>query len=214
MRDWIEIEDFVVEAIVGIGEVEQRVAQPVWIDLRLGVDSEGAEGGDLSRSVNYAAVYDAVGFIVQQGRLLLIESLAFAIARLLLAPPAPGERRMQVESAVVRLRKPQVLPGAVPGVHIERSADWCDLRTRMIPEKTWIDTLVSTPQGGVWRAHIEPGSAWQTPPGLAVLVVSGTVVAEARTLGPGARLARGEASRLMASTDAPATLLLVGVAPY
>ncbi len=214
MRNWIEIEDYVVEAIVGIGEEEQRVTQPVWIDLRLAVDPEGAAGGDLSKSVDYSAVHDAVGFLVQQGRMLLIESLAFAIARLVLAPPAPGERRVAVEAAMVRVRKPKVLGGAVPGVRIERAADWCDLGTRMIPEKTWLDTLVQTPQGGAWRAHVEPGSSWKIPANVAVLVISGSVESDGKVLGPGGRLARGESARVVATHDRPASLLVVGVATF
>lgn len=214
MRNWIEIEDYVVDAIVGIGEEEQRVTQPVWIDLRLAVDPEGAEGGDLSKSVDYASVHDAVGFLVQQGRMLLIESLAFAIARLVLAPPAPGERRVAIESAMVRIRKPNVLGGAVPGVRIERAADWCDLGTRMIPEKTWLDTLVQTPQGGAWRAHVEPGSSWKVPPNVAVLVISGAVEADGKVVGPGGRLARAETARVVASSVQPASLLVVGVASF
>lgn len=214
MRNWIEIEDYVIDAIVGIGEAEQRVAQPVWVDLRLGVDSEAAAGGDLSKSVDYAGVHDAVGFLVQHARFLLIESLAFAIMRLVLAPPAPGERRVAVDSAVVRVRKPEVLGGAVPGVRIERAGEWCDLGTRMIPEKTWLDTLVQTRQGGAWRAHVEPGSTWSVPANVAVFVLAGSVEVDGRTLGAGGRLARAETAQVLASGARPASLLVVGIATF
>lgn len=210
MADRIELEAVEVDVVVGITEPEQRTLQPVRMDVVLQVDLEGAAGGDLARSVNYAVVREQLVFLAEHGRFRLIETLAFAAVRLLLAPPPPASPAGQVDVAQVRVRKPTVLPRAVPSVTIERPVDWCDLQTRMVPERTWLDTLVDTPQGGAWRVHVEPESTWKVPVGVAVLVVAGTVVADGRTLVAGARLARGEVSAVRATGTLPATLLVVG----
>ncbi len=210
MADRIELEAVEVDVVVGITEPEQRTLQPIRIDVEMEVDLDGASTGDLSRSVNYASVRDQLVFLAEHGRYRLIETLAVAAARLLLAPPPPAAPAGSVDKVRVRVRKPTVLPRAIPGVSIERSVDWCDLQTRVVPERTWLDTLVDTPQGGAWRAHVEPESDWKVPETVALLVVAGTIVAEGRTLTTGARLARGEVGKLRATGTAPATLLVVG----
>lgn len=210
MADLIELEAVEVDVVVGITEPEQRTLQPVRIDVQLELDLDAASGGDLSRSVNYASTRDQLVFLAEHGRFRLIETLAIAAARLLLAPPPPAAPAGAVERVRVRVRKPTVLPRAIPGITVERTSDWCDLATRMVPERAWLDTLVETPQGGAWRIHVEPGSAWKVPDGVALLVVAGVVQADGRSLGVGARLARGEVGAVHASGSTPATLLAVG----
>lgn len=210
MKDAIEIENLVVEAILGTKESEQTRSQPVRVDLRFTLPLEAAAGGDLGLTVDYGGVSDAVSFLVGHARVRLSESLAFAIARLVLAPPAPAEHRPGVEHVSVRVRKPTALGGPVPGVHVERPADWCDLGTRLIPDKTWVDTLVDTPQGGAWRLHVEPGSAWKVPPTVAVMVLAGSIVVDGEARKAGSRFARGELAEVLAGGDVPATLLVVG----
>lgn len=211
MTDIIRLESFTIDAIVGITDPEQRALQPVVIDLVMSVDLAGAAGGDLSRSVDYAAVYEQTKTLVQYGHWRLIESLAVGIANLVLAPPAASERRAQVDAIEVTIRKPNILPGATPSVTVRRTSDGIDLQTRLSPPKTWVDTLVRTDFAAAYRIHVETGSSWEAPPGAAVHVIAGSVLADGRPIGAGTRLARGQARRISATGEAAATLLVVAI---
>lgn len=213
MTDWIELHDLTVDAIVGVLESEQRNLQPVVVDLAMGLDLDAASAGDLSMSVDYASVQEAVLFLAQHGRWRLIESFATAVARYVLAPPPPAAAHAAVDVVRVKVRKPTILDRAVPGVSIERTSEWCDLSTRMVPEKTWLDTLCVTELTGAYRAHVEPGGGWTVPVGLAALVLAGSVEVEGKVLGRGDRIARLGATEVHAQGTRPATLLLVGQPP-
>lgn len=213
MSDWIRIEGLRVDCIIGITEPEQRTLQPIEIDLGLGLELDAAAGGDLTESVDYALVAEQVRFLAEHGQWRLIESLAAAIARLVLAPTPPGLLQATVDRVEVRVRKPTVLDLAVPSVSIARAAEWCELQTRMVPDRTWLDVLVETPQVGAYRAHLEPGCTWVVPSGAAVLVVAGGVELGAKRWEAGRRLARGEATQLKAVGGGPASLVVVTAPP-
>ncbi len=213
MKDWVELTAFTVDCIVGILATEQRSLQPVEIDLKLALDLEPVAGGDLSQGMNYAAVQAQVTFLLQYGQWRLLESAAFAIQRLVLAPPSPLEARGQVEIAEVTLRKPTILEGAVPGIHVQRDALWCDLETRMIPPKTWVDVLAETDRVGAYRVHIEPGTTWKVPAGAATYVLGGEAEAQAVRLSSGQILARGETSEIGNVGSDPVSLLVVTSPP-
>ena len=85
----------------GVLPEEQREPQPfvVDIDLWLALD-EAAAADDLSRSVDYAAVFDRVREIVESRSYRLIETLAETVAGELLD-------RFAVEELEVRVRKPR-----------------------------------------------------------------------------------------------------------
>jgi dihydroneopterin aldolase len=210
MPDRIDLDDLTLDAIVGIGEGEQRTPQPLRISIALEVALDAAAGGDLGASVDYAAVRDRAAFVAAHGRWRLIESLAVAVARLVLAPPPPGVRSGDVQRVTVRVSKPAVLGDAVPSVRVERAAESCDLQTRMVPPRTWIDTLAATPQGGAWRALVEPDTTWSVPPDAALLVISGRPEADGRPLAHGTRIARGELAAIRAAGGVPTALLVVG----
>lgn len=209
MADWIHIEQLKVDAIVGILESEQRVPQPLVFDIDLRLDLSGAADGTLSRSVDYAAVAGIVTFLSEQGRFRLLESLGTAVAHAILAPPPPAADAALVEEVHVRIRKPAVLPNCVPGIRLERDAESCDLQTRMVPEKTWLDTLVETSLVGAYRAHVEPESSWSLPASAVAMVIAGQVRAGSRSLVVGDRLARGEVDAVRAIGASPATLLVL-----
>src|SRR5690242_16053004 len=129
--DWVSLTkvELAFPCVLGVTEWERRETQTLELELAMNLDLDDAAGGDLWRSVDYAAALDHVQFIAQHGRWLLLESMAAAMARFILAPPAAGERRAQVRSVVVRLRKPDVFGGsAVPSVEIQRDAAWYDAR--------------------------------------------------------------------------------------
>jgi len=207
--DWIELTDLAVDCIVGVLEREQRATQRVTIDVRLFAALENAgESGDLAASTDYGAVASQVRLLAEHGRFRLIESLGVAIARLVLAPPTPGEGRAQVSAVELRIRKPEVLaPVTVPGIHLFRTAGR-PLATFEVGPGAWAEILVDLPQGGAWRIRLEPAAQWTPAPDLAVEVIAGALEGNAsRVYRAGERLARG-GDALMA--HGPATVLAVG----
>lgn len=117
--------DLELACIVGILPRERVEPQPLEIRIELGLDLDPCGGsGDLERSVDYAAVDTQIRFLCTEGRFRLIEVLAVAILRAVLAPPAPGESRAAVQWAEIEIRKPAVMRCAMPGVRIRRDADW------------------------------------------------------------------------------------------
>jgi FolB domain-containing protein len=164
--------------VLGVDEWERREAQTLELELAMNLDLDRAAAGDLGRSVDYSAILDQVQFIAQHGRWLLLESMAAAMARLVLAPPAPGEPRAQVSAVLVRLRKPDVLRGrAIPAIEIRRDDAW--YRTEVLPlehmNPARIEILQETRQTGAYRVHLPPRAQWTVPSKMAVQVVAGRV---------------------------------------
>jgi len=209
--DWIVLSELRFDAIVGILPAEQANAQPLEIELKLGVDLDGAaSSGDLSQTVDYAAVAEQVRFLAQQGRWRLIESLGTAICRLLLASPAKQDSRASVDRVELRIRKPAVLDGlAIPGVTLRRTADWCKLAKTKAPSRTTLEQLEATPLSAAYRVHIDPGTSWQPPAGLALMVLAGRPRVAGQTLGAGAEVGRS-GGPVENHQKLPVTLLAVG----
>lgn len=88
----------------GVHDVEKDRPQPFEVDLVLHADlAAAAESDDLARTADYGSLADVVRGIVEGTSFDLIEALAGAIARAVLAATDP-----RVVSAVeVRVRKPQ-----------------------------------------------------------------------------------------------------------
>jgi FolB domain-containing protein len=122
--DVIEL-DASVACIVGILARERVEPQPLRVALQLGLAlGPTGETGDLARSVDYGAVDEQVRFLAVEGRFRLIESLALAVLRAVLLPPAADEARAAVAWAEVRIAKPAVLREAVAAVRLRRDATW------------------------------------------------------------------------------------------
>ncbi len=209
--DWITLTDLRFDAMVGILPSEQAAAQPLHLEIKMGVDLDKAGGtGDLSQSVDYAGVANQVRFMAQQGRWRLIESLGTAICRLLLAPPAAQEGRAAIDRVEVRIRKPTILQGlAVPGVTLRRTADWCKLPRTQAPSRTTIEQLEATPLSGAWRVHVDAGTSWQPPPAVALYVMAGRPRVGGMTVDPGTEIARAAGLVENRQNDA-VSLLAVG----
>ena len=125
--------DLTHHCIVGILARERVNPQPLEIHIGMYLDVQGcAETGALERSINYADVDAQMRFLCTQGKFRLIESLAVAMARLLLSPPAPGEGRTQLHRVSMHIRKPTVMPDACPAVRLERDAAWARGATTLI----------------------------------------------------------------------------------
>jgi dihydroneopterin aldolase len=109
----------------GVNPEERALGQRFVVDVRLVADLRDAgRGDDLTRTINYSAVYKRVRAIVEETPRDLIEAVAEAIAEDLLAafPPA--------EAVTVTVRKPDVAlkgaifdPGGGAGVCIHRTRE-------------------------------------------------------------------------------------------
>jgi FolB domain-containing protein len=179
--DWIFLSKVSLSfpCVLGVLDWERRQAQTLELELAMNLDLDSAASGDLGRSVDYSAILDQVQFIAQHGRWLLLESMAAAMARLVLAPPAAGEPRAQVRGVLVRLRKPDVLRGrAIPAIEIRRDDAWYSTEELAMPElaPARIEVLQETRQTGAYRIHLPPGSRWVVPSKMAVQIVAGRVV--------------------------------------
>jgi dihydroneopterin aldolase len=190
--DFIELDTLRIDCIVGILERERREPQPIEIGLRLGLDLQiAAERGLLDRSVDYAAVADRVTTLATEGRFLLIETMALAIARLLLSPPAPQEGRAALDRVEVRIRKPEVLDRrAVPGVFLAREAS-LPMETRVWRPGVLMDVLHEMAHNASYRLHVDAGAAFDIPPSYSLQILAGEFTIGDRVLRPGDRLARG-----------------------
>lgn len=102
------------EARHGVLPEEKVRAQPFEVDLVLRTDlAAAAERDALEATVDYAALYELVRAIVQGPSFDLIEAMAGAIARAVLAATDPG----LVAQVEVRVRKPKApIDGALDTV--------------------------------------------------------------------------------------------------
>ncbi len=117
MTDRIVLHDMAFMGRHGVLEREQREDQPFHVDVELGLDLHPAGvDDDLSRTVDYGAVFETCRSIVESTRYRLIEALAEAIAHELLAD-------FPIDEVTVRVRKPDApIDGtfAYAGVEIQR----------------------------------------------------------------------------------------------
>lgn len=209
MPDRIELDEWEIPCVLGVLEREQRTVQRLRVRLELELDLEDAAEGDLGATVDYAAVHDQVAFFVQHGRFRLLESIAFGLARLLLASPAPGEPRAQIGAVHLALHKPDILEDATPGIRVSRVQTWCELETRMLQDKVWAEELARTPRSAAHRVTLQPGATWTMPATVAVLVIAGRGTADGRPIGPRDALGPWEAVEVVAGAT-ELTLLSVG----
>jgi len=100
----------------GVLPDEKLTAQPFEVDLVLHADlSAAAERDALAATVDYAALFGAVRAIVEGSSRDLIEALAGAIAREVLAMTPPAI----VDAVEVRVRKPEApIDGAFDTVEV------------------------------------------------------------------------------------------------
>ena len=118
MTDRIVVAGMVFLARHGVNEREKVEAQRFEVDVELALDTGAAAAtDDLGKTVDYRGVYEIARRVLDETTLELIESLAEAIARdVLAAHPDVGE-------VVVRVRKPDVDLGGpldYAGVEVRR----------------------------------------------------------------------------------------------
>lgn len=161
--DVIEINGLRADCIVGVYPAERRSAQPLVVDLSLAFDTRRAgREGSLEASIDYARLAGEVRFLLAACHFHLLESAAEALSRYVLAPPTKDAPRAQVTEAMVRLTKPNALPGeALPSIRIHRKA----AETKIEVEKNdfgEVDVIHETEGCGVYRLRVAPGRAIPT----------------------------------------------------
>jgi dihydroneopterin aldolase len=143
------------------------VPTPLDLDLELHVDLEMAgRTNDPTQTVDLAQIVAVVKAIAEHGHWGLLESLALAIARTLLLPPAPGENRAGVEALTIRIRKPAwTRAHATPGVVLHRPKRWCATERRVLGPGVAADIIAETRSTELMRVRLTPGARWTLPPG-------------------------------------------------
>ncbi|MBI2781983.1 MAG: dihydroneopterin aldolase [Chloroflexi bacterium] len=118
MSDRIVLSGMVFQARHGVHDWEKVQAQRFEVDVELALDVQPAGlDDDLTRTIDYGAIYQVTCQVVESTTFNLIEALAEAIAHEVLNEHA------QVDEVVVRVRKPEVRLGgplAYAGVEIRR----------------------------------------------------------------------------------------------
>lgn len=104
------------ECRLGVSEWEQEKPQPIWIDLELSIDAKRAAArDDVHDAVDYAALVEAVREEAERRPVRLMETLAEAIASLVL-------RRFHTTHVRVQVKK-RALPGiGYAAVEVERAS--------------------------------------------------------------------------------------------
>lgn len=158
--DVLRIEELMVDCVVGVYPHERNAPQPLRVDVEMRLQTEtSAVKESLRATIDYAAAASQLAFLLRSCRFHLLETAGHVLARYLLAPAAPDERRAQVDSVVVRLTKPGALQGlAVPSLEIERAAAWCDVEVESKSFGT-VDVIYETKGAGIYRLNVAPGKS-------------------------------------------------------
>jgi FolB domain-containing protein len=157
--DRIDLNGFTVDCVIGTYPSERHNPQPLRLDLSLGLSTEPAARKEaLSASVDYAVLAGQLGFLLRSCDFRMLETAAHALARYLLAPPALGERRAQIEWVGLRLTKPLALQGvAVPSLYIERDRSWVEIAHEHKPFGV-VDIIHETRDASIYRLNVAPGA--------------------------------------------------------
>jgi dihydroneopterin aldolase len=96
-KDSIQLQGITVVTYIGVYDWEQKVMQPVVLDLEMTIDAAKAAVDDnLSATVDYQALADQVCTFVGTGRFKLIESLAEKVADFILQMGVTGGVKVKV----------------------------------------------------------------------------------------------------------------------
>jgi dihydroneopterin aldolase len=114
VSDVIELRELRVQAVVGVLEEERDRAQPLALDIDVARPFEGASlHDDLAEATNYADVLQIATTVATEGAFLLLETLAYRVAREILSY---DEGIASVTVAVRKLRPPVAEDVATVGV--------------------------------------------------------------------------------------------------
>ena len=163
-RDVIRIQGLRVDCVVGVYPHERHRVQPLEVDVAMTLDTRRAGQRErLAHTVDYAATANQIAFLLRSCRFYMLETAARALTRLLLAPPAPGERRARIQEVELRLTKPFALAGhGVPSLQVTRDASDVSLTHEKKPFGT-VDILDETKHVGIYRLNLAPGGVIPLP---------------------------------------------------
>jgi dihydroneopterin aldolase len=118
VEDRIEVRGLRVDGVHGVLEEERAGVQPFEVDLDLYLDTgPAARSDDLAVTADYAAAVDAAVAVITGPPRQLLESLAGAIAELVLA-----DDHVDAVTVVVRKLRPPLVPVvSSTGVRIHRA---------------------------------------------------------------------------------------------
>jgi FolB domain-containing protein len=157
--DWIRLRGLKVDCVVGVYANERNTPQPLVIDVDMCLDTDPAGASERLRStIDYASVAMQIGFLLTSSRFRMLETAAHVLCRYLLAPPALGEQRPQIERVRVVIEKPHALSGhAVPSVEMSRS--FSDMPALVQEQKPFgtVDIAIETQDAGIYRLNVAPG---------------------------------------------------------
>jgi dihydroneopterin aldolase len=156
--DCIELNGLEVDCVVGTYPRERHVPQRLRLDVSMYLSTESAAQREaLSASVDYSAIAAQLAFLLRSCEFRMLETAAHALARYLLAPPALGERRAQLERLRLRLTKPFALgTTTLPSLEIERDRQWVSLQHEDKPFGL-VEIIHETRDAGIYRLNIAPG---------------------------------------------------------
>lgn len=114
--DKIFLRELKVPAVIGIWEWERRIQQTVSLDLEIAADVRAAAADDsIEAAVNYKDIAKRVIAFTSESRFQLVETLAEAVARIIVT-------EYGVEWVRISVAKPGAIEGAREvGVMIERT---------------------------------------------------------------------------------------------
>ena len=156
--DCIELNGLEVDCVVGTYPRERHIPQRLRLDVSMYLSTESAARREaLSASVDYSAVAAQLAFLLRSCEFRMLETAAHALACYLLAPPARGERRAQLERLRLRLTKPFALgTTTLPSLEIERDKDWVSLQHEDKPFGL-VEIIHETKDAGIYRLNVAPG---------------------------------------------------------
>jgi dihydroneopterin aldolase len=116
--DRIFLRDLRVETVIGIFEWERRIRQTVSLDVELATDVRRAASDDsIDSALNYKQIAKRLVAFVADSKFQLVESLAEAVARIIV-------EEFSVAWVRVRVAKPGAIEGSREvGVTIERTTE-------------------------------------------------------------------------------------------
>ncbi len=115
--DRVFIEGLKVDALIGVYDWEREILQPLEFDIEMATDIGPAAAGDeLSLTLDYFAISQAITELVKSSSYKLIETLAEAVTKLI-------RERFDVCWVKVKVSKPGAVPNARNvAVQIERGS--------------------------------------------------------------------------------------------
>jgi FolB domain-containing protein len=190
--DWITLDTFRIDCILGVLPKEQVAPQPLLLTIRLAVPMDrAADDDDLVATVNYAHVMDEAIFLFEAGRFRLLETMGVTLCRWLLADPLPVEGRAPIDAVEVTLRKPEILDGrAIPGISMRRDRPWLDPRRELWEPRVVVNNLQQNRELRADRVALHGG--WTLPSHAQARLCAGTATCNGMPVPVGARVSSGE----------------------